>query len=307
MAAAACLLGLSASATPALAGGTTGVSGPIFGEYGECLDLNFANPANGTLVHLYPCNNTAAQQWEIEPGPAGDTIHATAVENPSQGIYKCLDVAGGGTNNGTLVQIWDCNGTVNQTWTPLPNGNLVNPNSGKCLDVPNGVAGPQLQIWDCVPTTAHQYWEIPGQRRIAAGPVLDYSNGTCMDDRNGGTAPGNPVQIYTCTGGNNSHQQWTVKPGPTGDTISARSLGNFCLGVAAAGGNGTLVGLYPCGGTTDLWVPLPNGELVNTISGRCLDDPNGSTTNLTQLQIWDCGPVFPSHQSWTTPLLSSTP
>jgi hypothetical protein len=37
--------------------------------------------------------------------------------------------------------------------------------------------------------------------------------------------------------------------------------------------------------------------LVNPASGRCLDDPNSSTTNGTQLEIWDCNGG--ANQRWT--------
>ena len=40
-------------------------------------------------------------------------------------------------------------------------------------------------------------------------------------------------------------------------------------------------------------------ELVNPTSGHCLDDPNGSTTNGTQLQIWNCSGA--SNQKWSVP------
>src|SRR5438067_9319349 len=31
---------------------------------------------------------------------------------------KCLDVAGGNPSDGTVVQLWDCNGTNAQKWNP---------------------------------------------------------------------------------------------------------------------------------------------------------------------------------------------
>jgi lysophospholipase L1-like esterase len=37
-------------------------------------------------------------------------------------------------------------------------------------------------------------------------------------------------------------------------------------------------------------------RIVGTQSGRCVDVPNGTTTNGTQVQLWDCGGV---NQSWT--------
>jgi hypothetical protein len=34
--------------------------------------------------------------------------------NPQSG--RCLDVTGGGTADGTRLQIWDCNDTAAQAW-----------------------------------------------------------------------------------------------------------------------------------------------------------------------------------------------
>jgi hypothetical protein len=39
--------------------------------------------------------------------------------------------------------------------------------------------------------------------------------------------------------------------------------------------------------------------LINPQSGRCLDDPNSTTTNGTQLQIYDCNNS--TAQAWTLP------
>ena len=41
-----------------LAGGITGVTGPIFGEYGDCLDDKYGGISSGNTVWLYPCNGT---------------------------------------------------------------------------------------------------------------------------------------------------------------------------------------------------------------------------------------------------------
>jgi Ricin-type beta-trefoil lectin domain len=70
-------------------------------------------------------------------------------------------VAGGGTANGTKVQLYTCNGTGAQQWQPGSNSSLVNPQSGKCLDVTGfGGSGTQLQIWACS-GSSNQAWTLP--------------------------------------------------------------------------------------------------------------------------------------------------
>jgi hypothetical protein len=73
----------------------------------------------------------------------------------------CLDVDGGGTANGTTVDLYTCNGTGAQVWVPQSDGELINPQSGDCLDDTNwGASGTQLQIWTCGDGT-NQQWKLP--------------------------------------------------------------------------------------------------------------------------------------------------
>jgi hypothetical protein len=73
-----------------------------------------------------------------------------------------MDVTGGGTANGTQIQLWDCNGTAAQQWRWRNQNRLVNPQSGRCLDVTSGstATGTRLQLWDCNGTAA-QAWDLP--------------------------------------------------------------------------------------------------------------------------------------------------
>ena len=73
----------------------------------------------------------------------------------------CLDVNAAGTANGTLVDLYTCNGTAAQVWQPQSNGELINPNSGKCLDDTGfGGSGTQVQIWACA-DSSNQQWTLP--------------------------------------------------------------------------------------------------------------------------------------------------
>jgi chitinase len=124
-----------------------------------------------------------------------------------------------------------------------------------------------------------------------SGPITGYE-GLCLDDRSASTADFNPIQVYTCNGTN--AQDWTVN---SNGTLTV--LGN-CLDVDAAGTtNGTTVDLYPCNGTgAQSWVHESNGELMNTNSGKCLDD-TGYGGSGTQVQIWTCDDT--SNQQWNLP------
>jgi hypothetical protein len=135
------------SATPASAS-FPGSNAPLTSSYvkglaGLCLDVRDNNYQQlFDPVQVYTCNQTEAQVWKY------DGNRVLLEEDPS----KCLDIAHGGTSNGTLVDLYPCNGTGAQEWDIHSGiGILYNPQSGKCLDVTNRSANPgtQLQIWDC--------------------------------------------------------------------------------------------------------------------------------------------------------------
>jgi hypothetical protein len=124
-------------------------TGPITGYQGLCVDDRAASTAEKNPVQVYTCNGTNAQQWTVEPN------------GTLQALGMCLDVDGGGTANGTTVDLYTCNGTGAQVWEPQSNGELINPQSGSCLDDTNwGGSGTQLQIWSCGDGT-NQRWTLP--------------------------------------------------------------------------------------------------------------------------------------------------
>ena len=82
-----------------------------------------------------------------------------------------MDINGGGTADGTTVDLYDCNNTGAQVFIPQSNGELYNPQSNKCLDDTGyGGSGTQLQIWDCA-DTANQQWTCPNPDPARLAPV----------------------------------------------------------------------------------------------------------------------------------------
>ncbi|MFJ6675019.1 glycoside hydrolase family 3 C-terminal domain-containing protein [Actinosynnema sp. NPDC091369] len=122
----------------------------ITGIGGQCVDVDGASTANGTVVWLFRCNGTGAQDFKLD---ADGSVRV---------VGKCLDVTNGWTDPGTPVQLWDCNGTGAQQWRVQPGGVLLNPRSGRCLDARDGVPHDftRLQVWDCNGTAA-QSWVLP--------------------------------------------------------------------------------------------------------------------------------------------------
>ncbi|MEZ0091594.1 ricin-type beta-trefoil lectin domain protein [Streptacidiphilus sp. EB129] len=120
------------------------------------------------------------------------------------------------------------------------------------------------------------------------------ANGQCVDDSGSGTANGNPIILWGCTG--NPNQQWTL---PGDGTVQV--LGK-CLDVpGAATAAGTAVDLSSCTGSAgQQWSYAQNGNLTNPHSGDCLDATGGSAADGTRLEIWPCG-TNQTNQTWSLP------
>ncbi|MFJ8043721.1 phosphatidylinositol-specific phospholipase C domain-containing protein [Kitasatospora sp. NPDC096147] len=118
-----------------------------------CLDNYQAGFFPGGKIAAQSCNQGNAQQWTL----IGNSIQMGSVSRP--GGVLCLDIAQAGTANGTPVQLWGCNGGTNQRWVLNGKSQLVNPQSGRCLDIPGGrTDGTQLNIWDCADGAKNQIW-----------------------------------------------------------------------------------------------------------------------------------------------------
>ncbi|MGI8568500.1 MAG: ricin-type beta-trefoil lectin domain protein [Methylocella sp.] len=118
---------------------------------GTCLDDKGGLTGNSNPIQAFSCNVTFAQEWNF----VGTVIQGIGTTGAGG---HCVDVSGGGTAAGTVVQLFQCNGTVAQVWYYF-NYQLINPNSGKCLDVLTGTAGTQARIEVCN-GSAGQKWVI---------------------------------------------------------------------------------------------------------------------------------------------------
>jgi hypothetical protein len=116
---------------------------------------------------------------------------------------RCLDVPNQSSANGTLLNIWDCNGGANQQWAYNASTGAVTVYGNKCLDVPNHsvTPGTRVQIWDCT-GGLNQQWTLNSN-----GTVVGRESGLCLDVVANGTANGTAVDVWTCNGGAN--QRWS--------------------------------------------------------------------------------------------------
>ncbi|MGW5304629.1 ricin-type beta-trefoil lectin domain protein [Streptomyces griseoluteus] len=139
-------------------------------------------------------------------GWIGDGQTAIQVEGAAG---KCLDVQGGGTANGTPVQIYTCNDGSPQRWQLIgyKGGlSLLNIKSQKCLDVQGAknANGTKIQIWTCNSSEGQQ-WKFNVR---AAGELRNVATDKCLDLSTFDNSTDS--RLWTCDG--SSRQKFRVVP-----------------------------------------------------------------------------------------------
>jgi hypothetical protein len=144
-------------------------------------------------------NITAAGYSNTTGGTGTGALHAV-------GAGKCLDVPNSSTAAGTQLQIWDCGGGTNQSWTRTSSDRLTvySGSSQLCLDAYNNqtTAGTKVVTWPCN-GGANQQWRLNSD-----GTITGTQSGLCLDVTGASTANGALAELWTCNGGSN--QRWSL-------------------------------------------------------------------------------------------------
>ncbi|MGW7045553.1 RICIN domain-containing protein [Streptomyces avermitilis] len=215
-------------------------------------NVTLLNKAGGRSAAVWTGSATAGQklaQWVDD----GATDKEWTLVASSNGYYKLRSVRNTslymtGATAGGSVTLASSADDGSQEWQlvqdPLPTDStftLKGANSGRCLDVPNGQTGVQVQIYDCsgnanqtiTQTTAGELrisgkclaadgdgttagtrlilWACNGKAgqkwwSRLNGSVINRSNGLAIDVTSWGTANGSKVQLWTALG--NATQKW---------------------------------------------------------------------------------------------------
>ena len=229
-------------------------------------------PQSDQNAYLLRASNTGA--WSIDKSSTSGSITALA-----SGAAAAL-----GTGSWHTLSLTMQGSTISASIDGKSVGS-VNDSSYTNGQIGIGVVGYQTDQFDNLSIT-------PGTGTIATtiGPVKSGMSGKCLDAAGNSSASGTKVTISDCNG--SAEQKWTVGNGSV--TINGKCMESTGAGQTA---NGVLVELWDCnGGGNQTW-SVQNGTIVNSASGRCLDDPGLSTTNGTQLDVWDCNGG--ANQQWT--------
>ena len=176
---------------------------------------------------------------------------------------------------------------------------IVNQLSLLALEPASMNDGARIQQWSCS-GTAHQNWVVASAGG-GAYTIVNQLSGKALDDTGASTANGNPMQQWSPNGG--QQQSWSITAQGGGaytvvNQLSGKALDDTGLSLV----NGTVMQQYDGnGGQQQNWVFVPAGScnagpvqsgsaytIVNQLSGLALDDTNGSMSNGTRIQQWNC-------------------
>jgi len=149
--------------------------------------------------------------------------------------------------------------------------------------------------WTSAPASARSPAAPPptqGPPRTPVGQITGI-NALCVGVRAGASSDGTAIQVEGCTG--QPSQQWEVRPDGT-----LRAFGK-CMTVTAPTILGDrLIELWTCtGGSAQKWQRGSGTTLVNTGTGKCLDDPLLKIKPGQDLYAWYCDGT--ATQRWNLP------
>lgn len=160
---------------------------------GRCLDVPSAAFTNGNPLQVYDCVGTRNQSWVGPPYTAA----SGRIQWSTSSSCVDRDAASG------RVQIWSCNGLVNQTWRLSATGTLTT--SGVCMQLaPTSLGnGAPVTAAACSPNATTQQWS-----RFGNGQLRNVAAGRCLDLDSGNTTNGRQLIVWDCVGGPNQTWGW---------------------------------------------------------------------------------------------------
>jgi RHS repeat-associated protein len=230
--------------------------------------------------------DNSAMVWNTRRASVTVPVSTAGVASISGSGGMCLNPAGGGTANGTNIEMNVCSGAASQVfrfvWNGVnANGTMVNPNSGKCVDIQGAgtAAGTNVELYTCN-GGANQVWA-----RQPDGSYLNPVSGRCLDTTGAYTAAGTNVDLWDCIGRPN--QMFRALNTGAYQIPQARR----CVDIAGSVyTDGTNIQDYICnpGAANQQWQLRADGSLVNPFSSKCLTVPGNGTANGTWTQLFPC-------------------
>ncbi|MEY9908244.1 hypothetical protein ABIA35_004477 [Catenulispora sp. MAP12-49] len=149
-------------------------------------------------------SNAATLQGDVVGGGLAGQVRLPGVVGSTAPGQKCLDDLNGSlADSTTVIDIYDCNGTMAQQWTFAPDGTIrylgSDPTDPKCLDTNNGlIQGQLVTLFSCQPKRNQIWRTIPSPSTPGTYWIYNPTSGMCLDDSNGNSSNHNPFWLWPC-------------------------------------------------------------------------------------------------------------
>jgi hypothetical protein len=249
--------------------------------------------------------------WGTPNGTGGFTApaagtHVVSVVNP--GSY---DLQAGSRYALPAIKAYDSvAGTLTYSATGLPSGLAINAANGVIEGLASATpanATVRVTVKDATGASSTITFRIVTVKSLTASYhrtsgqfKLDLGN-LCLNDARAATGNGAPIETYTCENVA-TETGWSYVPSTAPGVAATVQVSGKCLYVTGSG----KAALYACNGSTsEKWEAVGvDGELVNMADGFCLNDPNASKANNTQLTLAPCNGE--QNQAWLIPGMQFT-
>ncbi|WP_329460693.1 ricin-type beta-trefoil lectin domain protein [Streptomyces sp. NBC_01497] len=245
--------------------------------------VGVANVLHGQLKSVWP-DKSDAQLWGME----GNTPMIGVNDDPHE-VFTLSDA-------GDLTSFAKGMGIGELSFWALDRDKQCGPGDSS----PNDCSGVKQQQWQFSEVMSKlSSPQIPGPPGVVNvhtgggdGGAIKGFGYKCVDVQGAQTAGGTPIQLHSCNG--SAAQKWVF----SGDG-SVSSLGKCMAPAGSDLQNGTRVSLQTCNATgIQKWKRGANSTIVNSASGKCLDDTDSKANDGNELQLWDC--FEGSNQRWHT-------
>ena len=275
----------------------------------KVLDVQNGGTSNGTNVWQYEENGSDAQKWVIQKNTNG----SYSIISKLNGLY--LDIQNGNIANGGNVQVYEGNGSVAQQFyfikitkpqETLEDGTyriamFSNQNIGLDIDAGLKDNGANVLLWEWYEeNNIQKKFNIKYDETDGYYTITNVNSGKLLDTENGGNTNGTNVWQYEENG--TSSQKWKIVKNNNGSySIISKHSGlylDISNGNIANGGN---VQIYEGNNSVAqqfMFIKLDNQiektvedgiyEITSALdSSKAFDMTDNSTSDGTQLQLWD--------------------
>lgn len=271
-----------------------------------CLDARDQQP--GTQLMLWECNGQPQQTFGYIDYDSATDSGQVALGDSSSATF-CVDVAGGDVESGALLQVWECNGLPQQSFT-LKKGITIRSGADYqvCLDLAGGEAqnGAEVEVWECNGLINQQWIFESGSNAIKWAGDSSY----CIDS--GALEEGRSLFLWECNG--LTQQMWGYDEGTIYLDDPRVGGSRFCLDIPdGLFDPGTAAELWGCNGCwNQQWAVVgPSSASLAGVRATNFPDRNSSSSsNFTTVNgcppLPSPGPSPPSpFSTTTTPPVSS--